>query len=134
MTLHVATARISYSGPDRLDVTAKGRDPIGMVFAPSWALLGPARHRLAVVAKARSRGDTATADELEDRAWWDYTAAYTAEMRRSYRLYPHVWSTLLSWERAVLVCYCTDPERCHRRLLAGILAKLGAVDEGEVTG
>lgn len=36
--------------------------------------------------------------------------------------------------RMVLVCYCADAERCHRRVLAGILAKLGAVDRGELLG
>lgn len=35
--------------------------------------------------------------------------------------------------RVVLVCYCSDPDRCHRAILRElILPKLGAVDAGEV--
>lgn len=41
MTLAVHTARISYSGPDRLDVTRKSAGPEGLPFAPSWQILGP---------------------------------------------------------------------------------------------
>ena len=29
---------------------------------------------------------------------------------------------------------CTDPARCHRTVLASILAKLGAINEGERHG
>ena len=42
------------------------------------------------------------------------------------------WDALLARPAVVLVCYCTDPARCHRRVLAELLAKLGAVDLGEV--
>lgn len=38
----------------------------------------------------------------------------------------------LARSRVVLVCYCTDPTRCHRSLLAGILGKLGADVRGEL--
>lgn len=34
MTLHVATARIDYAGPHRLDVTRKSGDETGKSFAP----------------------------------------------------------------------------------------------------
>ena len=45
---------------------------------------------------------------------------------------PAAWTALLACERVVLCCYCTDPERCHRSLLARILGKLGAHVEGEI--
>jgi uncharacterized protein YeaO (DUF488 family) len=119
MTLHVRTARVSYGGPDRLDVTRKTGDDFGLAFAPSWKLLGP-------VLQARA------AEQLDEDAWREYVAAYTDEMRASYRANPNAWAAILRMERVVLVCYCTDPVRCHRRVLAGVLAKLGAVDEGEL--
>lgn len=119
MTLRIHTARVSYNGPGRLDVTRKSADDFGIVFAPSWKLLGPAL-------KARDAG------ELDHDAWRAYVAAYTDEMRVSYRAHRPTWEGLLALERVVLVCYCTDPDRCHRRVLAGILAKLGAIDDGEV--
>lgn len=56
MTLHIRTARVSYAGPDRLDVTRKSADDFGLAFAPSWKLLGP-------VLQARAAG------ELDDDAW-----------------------------------------------------------------
>jgi uncharacterized protein YeaO (DUF488 family) len=119
MSLTVHTARISYGGPDRLDVTRKS----GVAaFAPSWRILGPALRR---------RRDAAHVDEIE---WHAYREAYLAEMRESYRMRRREWALLLARDRAVLCCYCTDPLRCHRRLLAGILAKLGATDAGEIHG
>lgn len=119
MTLHVRTARVSYAGPDRLDITRKSGDDFGLAFAPSWTLLAPAL-------RARAAG------EVDAAAWAAYVEAYTDEMRASYRSWPITWGRLLALSRVVLVCYCTDAERCHRRVLAGILVKLGAVDEGEV--
>ncbi len=39
--LRVATARVSYAGPGRLDITRKGEDPIGSAWAPPWTLVMP---------------------------------------------------------------------------------------------
>lgn len=117
MTLRVHSARISYGGPDRLDVTRKSGTG-GLFLAPSWAILRPA---------------------INDRRaglpfdWARYVEAYIAEMRESYRWYRTEWQELLSRDRVTLVCYCTDPIQCHRHLLRErILPALGAVDAGEV--
>lgn len=64
--------------------------------------------------------------------WTAYAIAYTGEMRVAYWYRGGSWKALLARPRVVLVCYCTDPERCHRRVLAGILTRLGAVDHGEI--
>lgn len=124
MTLHVQSARISYSGPDRLDVTRKsGTD--GLFLAPSWKILRPALD-------ARRR-ETDEPSRHVSVAWANYVSAYFDEMRRSYVDNRAAWTALLSRERVVLCCYCTDPEHCHRALLRGrILPALGAVDEGEI--
>lgn len=119
MTLQIRTARINYGGPDRLDVTRKSGGPKGLPFAPSWGILSPVLTKLAT-------------GKLTDEDWRFYSEQYTAQMRASYRANPNPWGTLLARDRVVLVCYCTDAERCHRRVLAGILAKLGAIDEGEI--
>lgn len=120
--LIVHSARISYGGPDRLDVTRKGAwlawkagkgETIGGAFAPSWPLL-----------KAAKAGKLAF-DEYDPR--------YLAEMRESYVRHRWAWDDLLARPRVVLVCYCTDPEHCHRFLLrTRILPALGAVDGGEL--
>lgn len=140
MTLTVHTARVSYDGADRLDVTRKSAGPDGIAFAPSWAILRPALD-------ARTRADDArrgmhrdppigemhreAAERIEREAWEAYVPAYVAEMRESYRTQRAAWRALLARESVTLVCYCTDPARCHRTLLAGILAKLGATVAGE---
>lgn len=118
--LTVRTARLSYDGADRLDIARASCGPDGEPFAPSWDILLP------ILALRRS-----DARALE-AAWPKYAADYTAEMRASYRRKRAAWDALLARPAVVLVCYCTDPARCHRRVLAELLAKLGAVDLGEV--
>lgn len=111
-TCVVWTARVTYRGADRVDVTRAGRDALGGAFAPSWALLGP------YLAKRRRGG--AGADD-----WSAYVAAYTAEMRTSWRARRAAWVAVLGRPAATLVCYCADPTRCHRTVLAGLLAAVG---------
>ena len=114
----VFTGRVSYRGPDRLDVTRKSAGPEGVAFAPSWTFLGP---MLKLEPAARAY------------AWPKYAADYTAEMRASYKLNRSAWDALVSRSRVVLVCYCVIPERCHRTLLArNVLSKLGATYRGEL--
>jgi uncharacterized protein YeaO (DUF488 family) len=117
MTLRVYTARITYAGPDGLDITAKGRHPLGKAFAPSWALLAP-------VLDKRSRGRLTEAD------WLGYVEAYTAEMRRSYREQRAAWDDVLGRDEVTGLCYCTGPW-CHRHVWAGLLGRLGAEVMGE---
>ena len=150
MTLIVHTARVSYAGADRLDVTRKSAPPEGIAFAPSWAILRPALDLLSVARSMREAADhagaakpddatlaesclemTRAAEAIESGAWSLYVEAYRGEMRESYRTQRAAWDALLSRESVTLVCYCTDPARCHRTLLAGILAKLGATVAGE---
>ena len=116
--LTVHSARISYAGPDRLDITRKsGKE--GLFLAPSWAILRPALDAMRAGRKAE--------------AWSVYVPAFFDEMRRSYVANRAAWSALRARERVVLCCYCTDPEHCHRALLrARILPALGAVDGGEI--
>lgn len=120
MTL-VYSARLSYGGPDRLDVTRASATE-GLFLAPSWAILRPALEAFRVL----------HGPALE-RAWLDYVERYTAEMRASYRKHRDAWHDLTQRERVVLVCFCTDPKRCHRAILREhLLPALGAVDAGEI--
>lgn len=119
MTLLVHTSRITYAGPDRLDVTRKSGDP---VFAPSWAILRP------MLELRRAEGMMSVA-----YAWPRYVADYTAEMRQSYVRNRAAWDALLSRDEVTLCCFCTDLQHCHRTVLAGILGKLGAMVCGERT-
>lgn len=71
---------------------------------------------------------------LQPLALWEaYKAAYKAELKRSMRLYPQLWRDLLE-QSSVLVCDCAGTERCHRVVLAELLAVGGNGSyEGELT-
>lgn len=133
MSLRVSTARLQAPVPrDGLDVTRKSGGAAGLPFAPSWLILSPAL-------AARERADAARAshcddeaDAIEAAAWDVYAPKYLLEMRRSYATNRPAWDALLARESVTLLCYCTSSTRCHRFLLAGILAKLGATVVGEV--
>lgn len=160
--LTVYTARITYTGPDRLDITRKGNDPIGVAFAPTWAILEPALDagvEAKLIQEAAHAGgyDRSLAAHdvrsmLED-SWSTYVDAYTGEMRvsagmdeknprfgfferravaRGCRPRPEAWASVRARCQVVLCCFCTEPTRCHRRLLAGFLVKRGAEDGGEL--
>lgn len=120
MTLTVYTARVTYAGADRLDITRKSAGPDGIAFAPSWKILGP-------MLRSRKRENGPAGALL----WDGYVEDYTAEMRISYREQRPAWDSLLARESATLLCYCNDARHCHRTVLAGILGKLGATVHGE---
>lgn len=115
--LHVFTSTLGYDGPDRLDVSRKGGDPFGVVFAPSLALL-----RSYQALKRAGRADRA--------AWAGYEAAYRIEMTASAVVYPARWEQLLARE-VVTLCYCWSGGPCHRRVLADVLVARGAIYNGE---
>lgn len=130
MTLRVLTARISSRDPDALDITRGTADRMrnagkvspGRFLAPSAVLVFPTLRAMKAAPDEAAR----------DVVWAGYVEAFRLEMRASYARNRGEWEALLARPRAVLVCMCVDPERCHRRLVAGYLAKLGAVDEGEM--
>lgn len=131
MTLHVFTSRIGSHDPDALDIARTSAGRLGLVFAPSWRILGPA-------IRARKGPQT---PESELALWTTYAADFRGEMLDSYRVNRAEWSLVLARPRVVLECFCTpysagvDADgslRCHRRLVAGYLAKLGAKDCGEL--
>lgn len=154
MSLQVFTARIGCPDPDAFDITRAGADrarnagvaPLGEPFAPTRSILDPAlkvrdiskaKRELALTMKAAGKEEladllVAMVGEAEAITWSLYAPAYAAEMRLSFREHRQAWDKLLKRPRVVLVCYCPDRERCHRGLLAGILAKCGAVDKGEL--
>lgn len=75
----------------------------------------------------RAEGRAATPEE-----WRSYAQKYAAEMQTSRVAHRAAWDALLARQRVVLTCYCTDPLRCHRRVLGLLLAHLGADFRGEL--
>lgn len=155
MTLHVLTARVGSREPDVLDITRKtaeeherrGLVSPGAFLAPSRPLLDAAladrrrakKMRAEAAAETPLFGDPGradalrrAADALEADAWELYVPRFRLEMLASHREHRRSWDALLALPRVVLVCFCSTRERCHRGLVAGYLARLGAVDGGEV--
>jgi hypothetical protein len=161
--LRVFTARIGRwmkTESDAIDITRKSGKPEWLFLAPSWAILRPAinaRKRAEALLEetygldATARG---VAQQWLDAAWDEYVPLFMAEMRVSYgmtqanaawgndedlavahgaRANRPMWDNLLSRQRVILCCYCSDAEHCHRTILRrDILPKLGAEDCGEM--
>jgi len=134
MAVEVWTSRISSKDPDRLDITRESAGLDGIAFAPSWDILRPAHDARRENELHLDAGDQLGASLVEGDAWQVYVPAFMAEMRASYRANRAAWDAMLARQRVVLVCDCTDPDRCHRTLLArDILTKLGATYRGELS-
>lgn len=134
--LLVYTSRINYpASPERFDVTAKGAygkspDPDAQVFAPTWRLVSWGKKMLRSAEERRARGEPAV-ELFEEWVWKLYRWRYEQRLRMSYREHRDAWERLLAREKVVLVCYCPNPKRCHRTILAQVLEKLGARFVGE---
>lgn len=76
----------------------------GRIFAPSEELL--------------------SAYKAGQIGWEDYEKRYLTEMREIFRASPDAFGKLLQKREVTLVCYESDPNRCHRRLLAALLEKV----------
>lgn len=154
MPLLVETARLSYGGPDALNVTRGSGNARGAPFAPSHQLLSrfltqmkdaaaieedarghektvsQARPDMAGAVLARAKAE---AEALRAAAFAAYATEFLVEMRASYKKNWREWRELLLRKHVVLTCYCVHPERCHRFLLrTQVLPKLGAIDGGEL--
>lgn len=107
--IEIWTARIGYSGADRLDISVKGAgkpdNGLGAILAPSWDLVW-----------AIKRGEI---DEQE------YEKRYLELLRRRYRqdIYSlSGWDVLLDkivrQGGVTLCCYCPKGQFCHRTIAA----------------
>jgi len=107
------TASYGYPGPYRLDITVKGQDPIGRIFAPTWGMV--------LEWKASDKGP---------EAQQKYIAEYHKLMLAVFG--SQEWKELLSRDYVVLVCFCPAEAFCHRHLLAYYLKHYGATYCGEI--
>lgn len=122
------TARASaYDGPDAINIMAIGGSPEGARFAPPPGLVQP---MLVARKKARAYVAAPTSREFQAR-WAEYSAAYLGYMHRARMADPEPFAALLGQELVTLVCACPVVTYCHRGLLAGMLAELGADYQGE---
>lgn len=78
----------------------------GRIFAPSRGLL--ARYKAGWL------------------SWKDYERHYLSEMESLYQRSPGHFLELLQRDEVTLVCYEAKPDKCHRRLLAGFMVRIGS--------
>lgn len=105
------TAQYRYSGPDRLDVTAKGQDPLGRIFAPTWDMVNGVK-----------------SGKMSEK---EYTDKYKEMMANSIIASSESWLKLLREDELTVVCFCPVNTFCHRYILSDILCSLGAEYMGE---
>ena len=106
--LKVHTAQYRYSGKDRLDITVKGKDPLGSIFAPTWDMVNGLK-----------------SGKISEE---EYTYQYDKILNRVKKL---TWDYLLVQKKLTLVCFCPLGAFCHRILLAKRLVEMGAIYKGE---
>ena len=92
------TAQYRYSGPDRLDITVKGNDPIGRTFAPTWDMV-----------KKYTSGQEG--QNTYSERYWTLIAERLAEDNSSL-----IW--VLEQQELTFICFCPLGAFCHRILLA----------------
>jgi hypothetical protein len=121
------TAQYRYPGKDRLDITVKGQDRFGKLFAPTWAMVKLAK------AEAGNWQELYIGqyyDLLIDR--WKTSGA---EMYRLVEMLQGNFYTGMRARDITLVCFCPAGVFCHRHLLVKFLQHNWAVEYGgERTG
>ena len=96
------TAQYRYSGPDRLDITVKGNDPMGRTFAPTWQMVNDFR--------SGKSGQQA------------YIQAYGTLLTDRFTTISGLLVWMAKQKEVTLVCFCPSGAFCHRVLLAKWLA------------
>lgn len=107
------TAQYRYSGQDRLDITVKGNDPAGRVFAPTWDMVSRYKKRML------------TDGEYADMYYALLVERYQTHGEEVLRLVEMVKDSDIT-----LVCFCPSGSFCHRHLLVKFLQYNWATEYG----
>lgn len=100
----IYTSRIGYKGLDKLDITVKGNDTLGKHFAPTWKMVMDLKNGII--------------------SWDNYKYQYYSILYNQFDKNPHYFKVIYSKPEITFVCYCSNPERCHRTLLAKFFSDL----------
>lgn len=101
--IKIQTAQYNYSESDRLDITVKGKDKLGSIFAPSWEIVNGYKN--------------GTLSEKE------YELKYYEILDNSYKQNRDKWEEFFNLKYVTLVCFCKKQTFCHRYLLILYLIK-----------
>ena len=95
-----------------LDITIKGKDPLGKYFAPTWNIVMDIKN-----------------GKINEE---EYTNLYHQQMMNSHKNNTDKWEEVLNKDEIVLICFCKAYGFCHRYLLTQYLVNLGANYMGEL--
>lgn len=112
------TAQYNYRGPDRLDITAKGQDNFGKIFAPTW-------HMVRTFKQAEERHERLGSSMTVPEEW--YTTTYYDMMKEVWENKQPSFDYLIQTAKGdnlTLVCFCPAGKFCHRLLLKDIIVSL----------
>lgn len=95
MITEIYTSQYKYNGPDRLDITVKGQDPLGKWFAPTWNMVKGLKN-----------------DSISEKEYIEQYYSILSDIPT------HILQELCKRDRITLVCFCKAGTFCHRVLLA----------------
>jgi uncharacterized protein YeaO (DUF488 family) len=116
--LVVKTGRVGHRYADGLDVTMKSGTGIGVLLAPTKAI---------VYGYKAGKGDQRFAGKYKPLNEAQYTEQYLELLRERFIKNDEAFHQLVQRESITLQCYCGKDKFCHRRILAEyVLPKLAA--------
>lgn len=112
------TAQYRYPGKDRLDITVKGNDAAGKIYAPTWQMVQGFKNK------------TITEEEYTSQYYnilierWNKSEDFRNRITSLVNLFGK------TNEDMTLVCFCSADTFCHRYLLIQFLQHNWAIEYG----
>jgi len=111
--MYVFTSKIGrYKATGALDITVKGQDPVGKIFAPTWDMVMGVKN------------GTMTQET--------YIHQYLQILANIPLSYPDQLAKITTSSKIVLLCYCAQYNFCHRNLASAWLVDRGATFGGYI--
>ena len=111
--MYIFTSKIGrYRAGGALDITVKGQDPVGRIFAPTWDMVMGVKN------------GTISHDE--------YIKQYLPILAAVPHRYPDQLAKIMTSSKVLLLCYCKQYAFCHRDLVSTWLVEKGATYGGYI--
>ena len=116
MVKTIWTAHISYREEDAVDITVKGNNPIGRVFAPTWDMVMD--YKRAVKQQDWETPEEFTPEEIYTKRYKALLGERLPTIQEMFDFYTKTWL-----EELTFTCYCPPGAFCHRVILARDILK-----------